>query len=135
MAGEGVGGLESVISKLMSDPGLMATVNAAVAGMKSGDGSTSAEGKEQSEAEEKKTPHAGGDQPDLRTLSLLSSMLGGGTGSDHRVQRPGNDEERRRRCALLSALKPYLDKHRCETIDCMLGIERLGEALKTVGKP
>ena len=45
MAGEGVGGLESVISKLMSDPGLMATVNAAVAGMKSGDGSTSAEGK------------------------------------------------------------------------------------------
>ena len=130
-----VGGLESVISKLMSDPGLMATVNAAVAGMKSGDGSTSAEGKEQSEAEEKKTPHAGGDQPDLRMLSLLSSMLGGGTGSDHRVQRPGNDEERRRRCALLSALKPYLNKHRCETIDCMLGIERLGDALKTVGKP
>ena len=122
MAGEGVGGLESVISKLMSDPGLMATVNAAVAGMKSGDGSTSAEGKEQSEAEEKKTPHAGGDQPDLRTLSLLSSMLGGGTGSDHRVQRPGNDEE-------------YINKHRCETIDCMIGIERLGDALKTVGKP
>lgn len=134
MAGEGVGGLESVISKLMSDPGLMATVNAAVAGMKSGDGSTSAEGKEQSEAEEKKTPHAGGDQPDLRTLSMLSSMLGG-AGGEHRARRPGNDEERRRRCALLSALKPYLNKHRCETIDCMLGIERLGDALKTVGKP
>ena len=59
MAGEGVGGLESVISKLMSDPGLMATVNAAVAGMKSGDGSTSAEGKEQSEA-------------DLKTRGIMS---------------------------------------------------------------
>ena len=134
MAADGVGGLEDVISKLMANPELMATVNAAVAGMKNGDDSATAENKEQSETEEKKTPPAGGGQPDLRTLSMLSSMLGG-AGGEHRARRPGNDEERRRRCALLSALKPYLNKHRCETIDCMLGIERLGDALKTVGKP
>jgi hypothetical protein len=34
-----------------------------------------------------------------------------------------------KRCALLSALKPFCNEHRCRTIDYMIGISKLSETL------
>lgn len=152
MADKGTAGLENAISKLMSNPTLMAAVNEAVAGMKkpqgdsaqgSGDSSPAeeAEGKapdtEKDETARSASATPGGLPFDPSMLAAFSSMLGGlniGSGSPGRHGGSG-DEERKRRCALLSALKPYLNPHRRETIDYMLGIDRLSDALHTVKKP
>lgn len=124
-----------IVSKLMSDPNVMAAVSGAVKGGSS-DSSDSAktsnapaEPARTNEPSEKPTA-----SPPL-DLSALSALLGGAGLSPGRDNRPGDADERKRRCALLTALKPYLNPHRRETIDQMLSIERLGDALRTVKKP
>ena len=38
-----------------------------------------------------------------------------------------------RREALLCALKPYLSKERCDTVDYLLRLWRIGQTVKTIG--
>ncbi len=109
------GGLDAIVSKLMANPGIMAAVNEAAAEF----------------GNAKKPPADDGDEnkpQDTSPPSPLASSLGN-------ANKAGGDEsERRRRRELLNALKPYLGAHRRETIDYMLGIERLGDALKSARK-
>ena len=109
----------------MSDPGIMETVRSAVSEMKlTGEGGDAP----------KKTdtaPQQGA--PDMQSIAALASMLGG-TGGGRGSKPPGGDSNRKKRCDLLNALKPYLNPHRRETIDYMLGIERLGDVLKSTVK-
>lgn len=141
MADTGMQGLDGIISKLMSDPGIMATVSEAVAGMKnSAPSETTAAGSASPDTAVSGAGNAGaspvGGAPDMQSLAGLASLLGGGAPrSEHGPARGGSDANRKKRCDLLNALKPYLNQHRRETIDYMLGIERLGNALKTVKKP
>ena len=125
MADENLNGLDGIISRLMSDPGIMETVRSAVSEMKlTGEGGDAP----------KKTdtaPQQGA--PDMQSIAALASMLGG-TGGGRRSKPPGGDSNRKKRCDLLNALKPYLNPHRRETIDYMLGIERLGDVLKSTVK-
>lgn len=125
MADENLNGLDGIISRLMSDPGIMATVRSAVSEMKlTGEGGDAP----------KKTdtaPQQGA--PDMQSIAALASMLGG-TGGGRDSKPPGGDSNRKKRCDLLNALKPYLNPHRRETIDYMLGIERLGDVLKSTVK-
>ena len=125
MADENLNGLDGIISRLMSDPGIMETVRSAVSEMKpTGEGGDAP----------KKTdtaPQQGA--PDMQSIAALASMLGG-TGGGRGNKPPGGDLNRKKRCDLLNALKPYLNPHRRETIDYMLGIERLGDVLKSTVK-
>ena len=125
MADENLNGLDGIISRLMSDPGIMETVRSAVSEMKlPGEGGDAP----------KKTdtaPQQGA--PDMQSIAALASMLGG-TGGGRGSKPPGGDSNRKKRCDLLNALKPYLNPHRRETIDYMLGIERLGDVLKSTVK-
>lgn len=125
MADENLNGIDGIISRLMSDPGIMETVRSAVSEMKlTGEGGDAP----------KKTdtaPQQGA--PDMQSIAALASMLGG-TGGGRGSKPPGGDSNRKKRCDLLNALKPYLNPHRRETIDYMLGIERLGDVLKSTVK-
>lgn len=125
MADENLNGLDGIISRLMSDPGIMETVRSAVSEMKlTGEGGDAP----------KKTdtaPQQGA--PDMQSIAALASMLGG-TGGGRGSKPPGGDSNRKKGCDLLNALKPYLNPHRRETIDYMLGIERLGDVLKSTVK-
>ncbi len=158
------GGLENAISKLMANPTLMAAVNEAISGMKVSQTGGTSDGQDDGQNDGQRDGHndgqteaaggfgatdtsavrddghggdgrsaPGGIPFDPSVLAAFSSMLGGmniGQGGSRRTE----DEERKRRCALLSALKPYLNPHRRETIDYMLGIDRLSDALRTVKK-
>lgn len=155
------GGLENAISRLMANPTLMAAVNEAISGMKNSQAGGPQDGQNDGQNDGPRDGQAkaagsfgaadasrgsydrhggddgrsapGGTPFDPSMLAAFSSMLGGlniGQGGSHR----SGDEDRKRRCALLSALKPYLNPHRRETIDYMLGIDRLSDALRTVKK-
>lgn len=54
-------------------------------------------------------------------LPMLSSM-------GNSVSKQGG-QELSRRTALLSALKPFCNEHRCRTIDYMIGLSKLSETL------
>lgn len=131
MADGGMAGLDGIISRLMADPGIMATVSEAVAGMKNSAPKDAGDAPDD-DAETSPPAAPGSGVPDMRSIAELASILGGtrtvavGGGEKKSVS------DRKKRCDLLNALKPYLNSHRRETIDYMLGIERLGDALKTV---
>lgn len=59
--------------------------------------------------------------PDL--LNLLSPMLKGKGGTE----RNGHPNKLGKSAALLCALKPYLSSSRCETVDKLVELQRLGE--------
>ncbi len=59
-------------------------------------------------------PSGGGLDAILPMISMLGGSGGGGVSSS-------------RRCALLSALKPFCNEHRCKTIDYMIGISKLSD--------
>lgn len=124
-----------IVSRLMSDPDVMAAVSGAVKTA----GSENSESVKKSNASPEPEPASeGSEKPSASPpidLSALSSLLGGVGLAPKQETRTSDADERKRRCALLTALKPYLNPHRRETIDHMLGIERLGDALRTVKKP
>ena len=80
MADENLNGLDGIISRLMSDPGIMETVRSAVSEMKlTGEGGDAP----------KKTdtaPQPGA--PDMQSIAALASMLGG-TGGGRGGKPPG----------------------------------------------
>ena len=47
--------------------------------------------------------------------------------------REAKDNTFARREALLCALKPYLSKERCDTVDYLLRLWRIGQTVKTIG--
>ena len=58
---------------------------------------------------------------------LLGGLLGGGGASQ--AHAPHTDACARRE-ALLCALKPYLSKQRCDAVDYLLRLWRVGDAIK-----
>lgn len=125
MADENLNGLDGIISRLMSDPGIMETVRSAASEMKLAG--------EDGDAPKKTDTAPQQGAPDMQSIAALASMLGG-TGGGRSSKPPGGDSNRKKRCDLLNALRPYLNPHRRETIDYMLGIERLGDVLKSTVK-
>lgn len=111
--------LGAMVSKLLGDPALLSQI-ASTVGL---DAPPASEEKKEDpqggEAREASAPAGGIEQ----LLPMLSMMGGGGKPSG------GGFGNASRRCALLSALKPFCNEHRCKTIDYMIGISKLSETL------
>lgn len=99
--------LGSMVSRLLDNPELLSQIATAVgAGGEAPPAPTAAE------------PAAS--LPVGQIMSLLGGV-GGGT-------------DAARRTALLSALKPYCNEHRCRTIDYMIGISKIAGGFSGFGK-
>lgn len=96
--------LGAMVSKLLGNPELISQIASTV-----GVDVPKAEEKSEKTAEPASVPPLGA------ILPMLSSS-GGPAGSS-------------KRCALLAALKPFCNEHRCRTIDYMIGISKLSENL------
>ena len=94
--------LGAMVSKLLGNPELISQI-ASTVGIEAPPG----EAKKEGEAAPASAPALDA------VLPMLSSV---GAGSS-------------KRCALLSALKPFCNEHRCRTIDYMIGISKLSETL------
>ena len=109
---EGSPDLGAMVSKLLANPELLSQI-ASTVGV---DMPPSEEKSSSSEGEAKPTsapPKMDG------ILSLIGGMGGG----------PSAGGGAGRRTALLSALKPFCNEHRCRTIDYMISISKLSENL------
>lgn len=97
--------LGAMVSKLLGNPELISQIASTV-------------GIEAPQGEEKKEDEAAAPAsvPPIDAILPMLSSSGGGGGSS-------------KRCALLSALKPFCNEHRCRTIDYMIGISKLSETL------
>ena len=96
--------LGAMVSKLLGNPELISQIASTV-------GIDAQTNEEKSEEE---MPTQASVPPLNSILPMLSSSGGGGSS---------------KRCALLSALKPFCNEHRCRTIDYMIGISKLSETL------
>ena len=101
--------LGAMVAKLLGNPELLSQIASTV-------------GVDMPKNEEKSPPPEGGAKtssaPDMDGLISLIGRAGG--------KSPGNSG---RRTALLSALKPFCNEHRCRTIDYMISISKLSENL------
>ena len=95
--------LGAMVSKLLGNPELISQIASTV-------GMDAPKTPEKSDGEEVSASVS----PLEAVLPILSSSGGGGSS---------------KRCALLSALKPFCNEHRCRTIDYMIGISKLSETL------
>ena len=105
--------LGAMVTKLLGNPELLSQIASTV-------------GVDMPPAEEKCAPP----ESEARSASAPPDMDGilsliGGMGGDKSSGGAG------RRTALLSALKPFCNEHRCRTIDYMISISRLSEKLIT----
>jgi hypothetical protein len=98
--------LGAMVSKLLGNPELISQIASTV-------------GMDAPKSEEKVDGEAtpSGSIPSIEAILPMLSSSGGGKGGASK------------RCALLSALKPFCNEHRCRTIDYMIGISRLSETL------
>lgn len=114
--------LGAMVSKLLGDPALLSQI-ASTVGIDAPPEAPKSENVSEAPPEEAKPASAppGGIE---QLLPMLSMFGGGGGGGKHSG---GGDASRR--CALLSALKPFCNAHRCQTIDYMIGISKLSETL------
>lgn len=109
---EGSPDLGAMVSKLLGNPELLSQIASTV-------GVDMPPAQEKSASPEGEAKPASAPQSMDGILSLIGGMgdgkgTGGGTG---------------RRTALLSALKPFCNEHRCRTIDYMISISKLSENL------
>ena len=111
--------LGAMVSKLLGDPALLSQI-ASTVGIEVPNEAPKNENVNEAAAEDAKPASAAPGGID-QLLPMLSMMGGGGKGSG------GGGSSRR--CALLSALKPFCNEHRCRTIDYMIGISKLSETL------
>ena len=95
--------LGAMVSKLLGNPELISQIASTV-------GIDAPKGEEKSDGD----PVPASVPPLDAILPMLSSSGSGGSS---------------KRCALLSALKPFCNEHRCRTIDYMIGISKLSETL------
>lgn len=107
--------LGAMVSKLLGDPELLSQIASTVGINAPAAASGNAPGEVGSEPKDKGGASTAGVGSVLPALSMLG---GGGSG--------GNAS---RRCALLSALKPFCNEHRSRTIDYMIGISKLSDTL------
>ena len=109
--------LGAMVSKILGNPELLSQiVNAAgINQVQSNSPQDSAHMNE--EKEQEKTAGIGIDC----LLPMLSSM------GNSTSKQGGRDSSRR--TALLSALRPFCNEHRCRTIDYMIGLSKLSETL------
>ncbi len=95
--------LGAMVSKLLGNPELISQIATTV-------------GIEAPRAEEKNEGGAASPAPLPSLDTVLPELASSGGGSSKRT-------------ALLSALKPFCNEHRCRTIDYMIGISKLSETL------
>lgn len=114
--------LGAMVSKLLGDPELLSQI-ASTVGINTPPPHAEGENSESAEEKSEEAKEAGG-MGGIDQLLPMLSMFGGGGGGKHSG---GGDASRR--CALLSALKPFCNSHRCQTIDYMIGISKLSETL------
>lgn len=108
--------LGAMVTKLLGDPELIAQI-ASTVGI---DPAPAAEEGTAAAAEEGERGDGSTSAVGLgQILHVLSMMSGSG-------RTVGNSAGR---CALLSALKPFCNEHRCRTIDYMIGISKLSDTL------
>lgn len=117
--------LGGMVSKLLANPELVSQIAAAVGAT----GEPSAEMSERAEKAEKaenaaETPLAATDAG-VAPMGQLMSLLGGMN---------GGSKDAARRQALLAALKPYCNEHRCRTIDYMIGISKIAGGISGFSK-
>ena len=106
---EGTPDLGAMVTKLLGDPELLSQIASTV-------------GVEMPPTGEKSAPSEGDATPaSAPTMDGLLSLIGGGGKS--------TGGSAGRRTALLSALKPFCNEHRCRTIDYMISISKLSENL------
>ena len=100
--------LGAMVSKLLGNPELLAQIASTV-------------GVDMPPAQEKSAPPEGEAKPASAPQSMdgILSLIGG----------MGDGKGTGRRTALLSALKPVCNEHRCRTIDYMISISKLSENL------
>ncbi len=110
---EGQPDLGAMVSKLLGNPELISQIASTV-----GIDAPTDQPELPPEALEDKAASAPPVSGGLDSLLPMISMLGGGSGG-------GGSSSRR--CALLSALKPFCNEHRCKTIDYMIGISKLSD--------
>ena len=114
--------LGAMVSKLLGNPELISQI-ASTVGIETPPETPKKE--EAGTAEAQSVGAAPGDQSGgIEALLPMLSMMGGG-GKSSGAGLGGAS----RRCALLSALKPFCNEHRCKTIDYMIGISKLSETL------
>ncbi len=106
--------LGAMVSKLLGNPELISQIVSTV-----GIDAPSGKGEEPPSADVPAAAPPGVGAGGLDALLPMISMLGGSGG--------GGGGTGARRCALLSALKPFCNEHRCKTIDYMIGISKLSD--------
>lgn len=133
--------LSAMLGNVLSNPSIMAQLQGVLAGMGQNDPSPLPEQKEVPTSDAAPSPPAPGEAESAMAnaalmaqlptmLGMLTSLSGGqgGQNSEHRAGGKGGNH----RTALLLALKPYLNEGRCEMIDAIVNLSRLGDLL---GKP
>ena len=104
--------LGAMVTKLLGNPELLSQIASTV-------------GVEMPQSEDKSPPsegeaHSVSAPPNMDGILSIIGGLGGGKSSGGGAGR---------RTALLTALKPFCNEHRCRTIDYMISISRLSENL------
>lgn len=115
--------LGAMVSKLLGNPELISQI-ASTVGINNSPPPPEGEPKEAAGEEKTEDAVPAGAQGGIDQLLPMLSMFGGGGGGKH-----SGGGGASRRCALLSALKPFCNPHRCQTIDYMIGISKLSETL------
>ncbi len=109
---EGGPDLGAMVSKLLGNPELISQI-ASTVGMEAAPEHSEQPPEQNGSQAASASPGVGLDSI-LPMLSMFGGSGGGGGSSS-------------RRCALLSALKPFCNEHRCKTIDYMIGISKLSD--------
>ena len=104
--------LGGMVSKLLANPELISQIASAVGAEPNG------------APAEREAQSASAEPAPALPVGQLMSLLGG----------VGGGGDTARRTALLSALKPYCNEHRCRTIDYMIGISKIAGGFSGFGK-
>ncbi len=124
-------GLSDILSGVMSNPELMEKISGIMGNISS---------KEDGAPTETKPPVSGISDvlanPDLMSklpeiISVLRPMLSEGT-TQSPPKKSDKDNAAGRRLALLFALKPYLSPRRCEAIDYIARMSKMGDLMKNI---
>ena len=135
------GGLDlSMLSGLLSNPEVMSKVSGVLSSLSKPDE------KEEAAAAQSAAPPEGEELasklssvmenkelmsalPDV--IAAMGPLLSGGRGGE-RGGAVGKRSECDKRTALLLALKPYMSPRRCEAIDYIIRLNKLGDVIKTI---
>ena len=137
--------LSAMLGNVLNNPAIMAQLQGVLAGMGQNSSAPPPDREEDvpSPSPEQSAPTASeseGLMANAALMAQLPAMLGmltsfsggqGGQGEQSNPPRPGG-KSGTQRTALLLALKPYLSEGRCEMIDAIVNLSRLGDLL---GKP